>query len=356
MRIKVNLLLSLLLITLMVVVMGIDIKDVKPSSDIYEHVVKVIEAGIMKVDDKGYFNGSLLVTRYDMAEVLSKLLDKVSIEAISKITQQMESLQKLPDELGKANQRITLIENQLSQMNFEELVRKIGELKVELSAQIDTLESNLEYVKGYNSFVEAINESISKYVSQVDEQQFRLTASEKNLSQLSDILNKLNDDMDYVFKEIESINGKMLLLDDLRNNFESSDKLKKTFEASMTSLENSLQRIKENLREYDAKIDGIMSRTETIRDLNEEISSINEEFSNVKRLIVTTNDSLTLIASDVETLKTENENLKLENQNLKKEVATLKRGIWYSVIAGIAGVSLGTLALILVWQSGTGGQ
>lgn len=356
MRIKVGLLFSLLLMLLIIVVMGVEIKDVKPSSDIYEYVVKVIEAGIMEVDDKGYFNGSLLVTRYDMAEALSKLLDKVSIEAIAKITQQMESFQKLPDELNKVNQRVMLVENQLSQMNFEELVRKIGELKTELSAQINTLESNLEYVKGYNSFVEAVNESITKYVSQVDEQQFRLAANERNLSQLSDIVNKLNDDMDYVFKEIENINSKILSLDNLKSNLESSAEFRKALEASMTSFESSLQEIRKNLEEYDVRIQGILSRTDAINDLNEEISSVNEEFSNVKRLIVATNDSLTLMASDVETLKAENENLKLENQNLKKEVATLKKGIWYSVIAGIAGLSLGTLALILVWQSGTGGQ
>ena len=107
------------------------------------------------------------------------------------------------------------------------------------------------------------------------------------------------------------------------------------------------------MKQQNIKIEGTIAKTRMISDLSEKMAEMNDELSNMKRIIVSTNDSMTLVASDVKNIKIENKNLKLENQNLKKEIETLKRGIWYSVIAGIAGVSLGTLALILVWQSGT---
>jgi len=350
MRIKIIL---WLIIVLSISVIAVEIKDVKPSSDIYDHVIKVIEAGIMKVDDKGYFNGSLLVTRYDLAAALSRLLDKVSIEAISKITQQMFSLQKLPNDLKEIDQRVKRIESQLSKIDLQELMKRIENLKTELSAQIDTLESNLEYVKGYNSFVDAVNKSINSYVARVEEQNIRLTANEKNLSKVATMINKLNDDMSYVFKEIEKINSKMISFETLKEDLEGLSGLKVTVEASITNLENFIQEIKTDMKQQNIKIEGTIAKTRMISDLSEKMAEMNDELSNMKRIIVSTNDSMTLVASDVKNIKIENKNLKLENQNLKKEIETLKKGIWYSVIAGIAGVSLGTLALILVWQSGT---
>lgn len=340
-------------IFLFVSLSAVEIKDVKPSSDIYEHVIKVIEAGIMRLDNKGYFNGSMLVTRYDLAEVLSNLLDKVSIEAISKITQQMTSLKNLPEDLKKIDQRVKEIEEKLSKVDLQELLKKIENLKIELSAQLDTLESNLEYVKGYNSFVDAVNKSMKEYVKQVENLSLRVDVNEKNLSKIATSINELDSDMDYVFKEIEKNSSKILSLESEIGMVGKIPEIKMSMGASITTLKKSLKDIEVRIEQQDTKIEGIVARTRMVSDLNSEFANLKEEFSNVKKVVLATNDSLTLVASDLKKLKEENSSLKEENQNLKKEVQTLKRGIWYSIIAGIAGVSLGTLALILVWQSGT---
>lgn len=52
-----------------------NIKDLKPSSPSYPHVIRMIENGIMTLDNQGRFNGSETMPKYDIAVFGSKILD-----------------------------------------------------------------------------------------------------------------------------------------------------------------------------------------------------------------------------------------------------------------------------------------
>lgn len=68
------------LVVISILLLSQNIKDLEPDSPFFEAVNYVVKAGIMELDDKGNFRGALLVTRYDVAQYIYRLVMRFELE------------------------------------------------------------------------------------------------------------------------------------------------------------------------------------------------------------------------------------------------------------------------------------
>ena len=313
-------------------------KDVKPSADIYEDVIRVLEVGIMSLDEEGYFNGSLFVTRYELAESFSSLLKLVPVEKIKEMIEKMEKV-------NENAKRLSEVEKKLSEISLEDIFNRIEKTKIEMTAQLEKMESSLELVKGYNTFVDAVKGSLKVQEEKLENLRIRVMNSEKNVSSLTGELNRLSDEISRISDRIGPIERRV-------------EKVAKSLE-DQRKLAEGISELRSRLEDMDLKIQealtaskGAVAKVRDISEFSVKLKNFEEDYSKIKKIVISTNESLVAVASDVKDLKEKSDAMKNEVENLKSEVSTLRNTVWYAVGAGIIGASLGLLALIMLWQKG----
>ena len=342
------------------------IKDLKPSSPTYPHVIRMIENQIMTVDNQARFNGANPVIKYDLAVFGSKFLDyfkgkygvkikefedRLSILESMNLDKRISTLEtsfydyseksKLIDnnidELNKKINDILMVIDPNSSINsnnvvFTELTDKAKEIaqKValeELKRVSDTtLATVIEFSDKLLKFEQSVQTLNTKYDKSIEYLNTIIVSNEeKSRNELKNYVNqKLNIEIDALKASMRNIansevgylnatlNSTLLILDSRINKLEI---------ASNKKIDSYINGIDSRLLSLEAKINSIANfNSESVK------SNTTGEILKIKTDIEVLRNTLNTLETSLKDLNNQNDYNKsyIDSFNLKEEFYTKK--------------------------------
>lgn len=223
------------LVLLPLAVMGsMVINDVSPSSDLYPYVVEMVQDNIMSLDSNNNFNGSLVVTRADLARILSNLLNYLQgkIQPIAQISQPtVQGTSISPELLLKIQQ----IENTVNKYpNIQAYITTQASTLSVLSSEVNQLSSQLAIIQNIVTSLSSVQNvpSAGVLTKVVD----RVSKVESNVSTLSSQLSSLSATLTNIEAQISSMNISTSVNSQIKNLENENASLK----SKVASLESTL--------------------------------------------------------------------------------------------------------------------
>ncbi|HEU24603.1 MAG: hypothetical protein C0176_05580 [Mesoaciditoga sp.] len=225
---------SLVLLLPLIMMGSMVINDVSPSSDLYPYVVEMVQDNIMSLDSNNDFNGSLVVTRADLARILSNLLNYLQgrIQPAAQISQPtVQGTSVSPELLMKIQQ----IENTVSKYpNIQAYITNQASTLSVLSSEVNQIYSQVAVIQNILSSLPAVQNVpssgiLSKIVDRVSNVESNLNALSANYTSLSATVSNLQ-------QEINSMNVSSSLNSQIKNLENENAALK----SKVSSLESTL--------------------------------------------------------------------------------------------------------------------
>lgn len=105
------------LVVISILLLSQNIKDLEPDSPFFEAVNYVVKAGIMELDDKGNFRGALLVTRYDVAQYIYRLVMRFELEKLKEKLPLLDELDIVKAATIALDERTSNLEKNYNSLN-----------------------------------------------------------------------------------------------------------------------------------------------------------------------------------------------------------------------------------------------
>ncbi len=136
-------------VSISMITFGITVNDVSQSSDLYPYVVEMVQDNIMSLDSNGNFNGSLVITRADMARILAHLLNYMQgrIQPVTQVTQstQPSTVAAVPPDLLL---KIQSVENDMKKYsNLEGYITTTSSVLNSMSDQLQQVQRQMDAMK-----------------------------------------------------------------------------------------------------------------------------------------------------------------------------------------------------------------
>jgi chromosome segregation ATPase len=265
-----------LIILITSIFLAISINDVAPSSDLYPYVVEMVQNNIMKLDSNSNFNGTLVVTRSDLARILSRLLNYVQ-GRVQPVTQVSQAAQ------GTSSATTSAISN-------------------ELSMKIQKLEDAVKKYYNFESYISNTSSSLSGIITEIDQMKVQLEGVQKTVASL---------------KNVNSLPPSSLLSQALNDEKELKTKFE-TLSAQLSALKVQNEMNAKKMKNLSSSINA------TITKLRTDFSNLNLSFSSMENEKEMNSQRLSDALNKMNTATSKMENLSKENADLKKEVGGLK--------------------------------
>ncbi len=285
-----------------ITIYGVSVNDVAPSSDLYPYVAEMIQNNIMKLDSSGNFNGTLIVTRADLARILSRLLNYVQgrVQPLAQVSQSQPTS-------GSATS--VAISN-------------------DLSLKIQNLEDAMKKYSNFEAYVTNTSSSLNEIVAEIDQLKTQVNAMQNLISSLkavkevppSSLLSQAIDDVKTLNVKVNTFNAQISQL-------KSTDESMKTKMGNVsTSMNATVSRVKADIINLKTRLDSVESERQVD---SEKISSAVSKLSSATSKM---------------------ESLSKENVSLKKKVSSLESTIgsvyFFQAIEAVALIG----ALVLVFM------
>ncbi|MGY4686210.1 hypothetical protein [Petrotoga sp. DB-2] len=326
-----------------------NIVDLQPSSPIYPQVVRMVESGIMYLDNQGRFRGSQQVLRYDLAEFGSNMLDYVDGlygQELEEISNRLLNLENLNAEKRLYNLESTVFAHDDRLSYLDSSIQNLGKNVSDILAVIDPSqpinEDNVIFQEISQGAIDIAKKTAQDEVQMIaDSSMASLTIFQERLNHFEQEVMNLNAKYDQTIESLESVlidstqSNKEELKNyiDMRLNLEI-DGLKTsltniaknevylyndTLSATLNNLEQRIVRIESEILPYKN------SYNELNKKINENEAKLNFILSNVSTSISTEtlNDELLLgIRADIEGMKVKTNNLSNDLSVLYDQVAS----------------------------------
>ncbi|PNS00492.1 hypothetical protein X927_02915 [Petrotoga mexicana DSM 14811] len=326
-----------------------NIVDLQPSSPIYPQVVRMVESGIMYLDNQGRFRGSQQVLRYDLAEFGSNMLDYVDGlygQKLEEISNRLLNLENLNAEKRLYNLESTVFAHDDRLSYLDSSIQNLGKNVSDILAVIDPSqpinEDNVIFQEISQGAIDIAKKTAQDEVQMIaDSSMASLTIFQERLNHFEQEVMNLNAKYDQTIESLESVlidstqSNKEELKNyiDMRLNLEI-DGLKTsltniaknevylyndTLSATLNNLEQRIVRIESEILPYKN------SYNELNKKINENEAKLNFILSNVSTSISTEtlNDELLLgIRADIEGMKVKTNNLSNDLSVLYDQVAS----------------------------------
>ncbi len=267
----------LILITIAVSIsLAVSINDVAPSSDLYPYVVEMVQNNIMKLDSNGNFNGTLVVTRGDLARILSRLLSYVQgrVQPVTQVSQANR---------GTSSATTVAISN-------------------ELSMKIQKLEDAIKKYYNFEAYISNTSNSLSGIITEVDQMKVQLDAVQKVVASL---------------KDVKSLPPSSLLAQAINNENELKSQLD-TLSAKVSALKIQNEMNSQKMKSFSSSISA------TITKLRTDFSTLNLTLSSMESEKQIESQKFEEAMSKIKSSTSKMEEISKENVQLKKEVGDLK--------------------------------
>ena len=187
--ISLSLVLLLLLTNVSVVLASDNIKDVAPSHWAYQSVVKLVDKGYMSLYDGNKFKGENKVTRYELAEVIAKMLKNVNQGQVNPESGDVLTLKKLATEF-----RSELVEVVNQNENLEKRLNQLS----------DQQEVNQEDLVNTNAKIKELNNQVDQILKSITEEAIRTNKLQEKLDKLESKNKNLEQQVEQLSAEMEN--------------------------------------------------------------------------------------------------------------------------------------------------------
>ena len=326
-----------------------NIADLQPSSPIYPQVVRMVESGIMYLDNQGRFRGSQQVLRYDLAEFGSNMLDYVDGlygQKLEEISNRLLNLENLNAEKRLYNLESTVFAHDDRLSYLDSSIQNLGKNVSDILAVIDPSqpinEDNVIFQEISQGAIDIAKKTAQDEVQMIaDSSMASLTIFQERLNHFEKEVMNLNTKYDQTIESLESV-----LIDSTQSNKEELKnyidmRLNLEIDGLKTSLTNiaknevylyndTLSDTLNNLEQRIVRIESEIlpyknSYNELNKKINENEAKLNFILSNVSTSISTEtlNDELLLgIRADIEGMKVKTNNLSNDLSVLYDQVAS----------------------------------
>jgi len=272
----------------------VKIADIQPSADVYEAVKRVVEAGVMSLDEKNRFLGTLLVTRYDLARSLANFMgyleSRVRVEEISKTLSNVTTRIKVIEAFANVTQ--TEIENIKGDLDMLKSVQ--NSMSTELTEKMDT------FTAGVNAKVEALE---SRFFQALDEINARLDLQDSEIVALKAELNGVKKSVEMVNDTLSSsltrlsvdVKANRMALESFKQEVSA---VRKTLNDAITAFPSQIDRVKEEFREQLDTMTESLKASQT--SLKKELKT---SFLEVEALLATTREDIVSATTELAALE-----------------------------------------------------
>lgn len=327
----------------------INIVDLPSSSPLYSQVIKMVETGIMSLDNQGRFRGSQEVLRYDLAEFGSNMLDYFERNYYAPLNELSKRL--LTIENQNLNVRLNNIENTL--FAYEDRLSYVNSSVVQLEQSVSDILKVIQpgHPLGEENIIfENITQSSKEVAQKVAEEEIKNIANEalESLSFFEDRLNKfeieikqLNEKYD---KSLESLSSLIFTIpkdtqqelknyidmtidkeiDALKTSIRSIAKyetalLESSLESTLTSLEARISELEVRMTPYDNNLYELSNKVkENEAKINYILMNLSTESISLKKV-----DEYELL-----NLRTDIESLKIRTDDISSELSLLSDQVY----------------------------
>ncbi|PNS00296.1 hypothetical protein X928_05130 [Petrotoga miotherma DSM 10691] len=326
-----------------------NIVDLQPSSPIYPQVVRMVESGIMYLDNQGRFRGSQQVLRYDLAEFGSNMLDYVDGlygQELEEISNRLLNLENLNAEKRLYNLESTVFAHDDRLSYLDSTIQNLGKNVSDILAVIDPSqpinEDNVIFQEISQGAIDIAKKTAQDEVQMIaDSSMASLTIFQERLNHFEQEVMNLNAKYDQTIESLESV-----LIDSTQSNKEElKNYIDMRLNLEIDGLKTSLTNIAKNevylyndtltatLNNFDQRIARVESEivpyensyNELNKKINENEAKLDFILSNVSTSISaeTLNDELLLgVRTDIEGLKVKTNNLSNDLSVLYDQVAS----------------------------------
>ena len=316
------LIMIILLFTLSLNVSAVNIKDVPGDHWAYESVKELVEKGYLNLYQDGTFNGNKNVTRYELAVLISRIIDNIESGETKPEEQDLETLRKLSIEFRQELVDIAEVQDKykidINKLEKEDVILKeeLGIVKADISSIKSRIDSLEEKIVNLEDKLTNIDTNTSNLVD-------NLLTLKKSTDQLEQIINENEDNISALENKVDT---NMNQINKELNKTELEDRISK-LENQIASIEDSLVKVNQAV---DKKATNSVASVK--KELNSRINQLEDEYSlNLTNL-------QNKLEETIETLKTENKNYENKVKDLNKENDE------YKMYLGVAGA----VALLLL--------
>ena len=187
--ISLSLVLLLILTNVSAVVANDNIKDVAPGHWAYQSVLKLVDKGYMSLYDGNKFKGEKKVTRYELAEVVAKMLQNVEQGQVNPESGDVLTLKKLATEF-----RSELVEVVNQNENLEKRLKQLS----------DQQEVNQEDLVNTNAKIKELRKQVDQILKSITEEAIRTNKLQKKLDELESKNKNLKQKVEQLSSEMEN--------------------------------------------------------------------------------------------------------------------------------------------------------
>lgn len=279
---KIEIFLLLLSFLVSTVIFGIAINDVSPSSDLYPYVAEMIQNNIMTLDSNGNFNGTLVVTRADLARILSRLLNYVQgrVQPVAQVTQSS----------GQTNSATNVA------------------LSAELSLKIQKIDDAMRKYSDFEAYVTSTASSINELVSEMDQLKMQFNAMQKLVASLTTVKEVPPASMlSKTIERVDNLNAKVA-----------------TMNYKVSVLGTSVEDLNSKVKSVSDSVSATLSRMKAdISNLQMRMDSIQSERQKSSKMVSSALNKISLSSSRMNKLSQENETLKKKVSSLESTLGTV---------------------------------
>jgi len=224
-----------------------DIVDLKPASPSYPHVVRMVDEGLMNLDNQSRFNGSDNVLRFDLAVFGSKVLDYFQNKYGVKVTefeQRIKELENYNSDIRLTNLESSLfsVDDRITALNSEYMVigKKVQDIISVISPDSEMNSDNEIFKTIIENSKNIAERTANEKVTEVKEETLKsITEFSKRLDGFEESVQLVNDKFDKTVEYLNTIilSNQQNLSDDMK------EYIDRKFDIENTALETSLRNI-----------------------------------------------------------------------------------------------------------------
>lgn len=271
--------LVLLLLALMLVasisVNAAEIKDVPKNHWAYQSVKKLVDKGLVSLYDDGTFRGKDQVSRYELAEIVARLLESIQGGATQASEEDIDLLRKLSlefrDELVDLAKKDEVFQEQIKKLEQKDVIQddrmtKLEEVDLNTADKIDKLNTRIENLSGELDKANRQIMDVNNQVSNIESDVTKIIDSILKIKSLEEEIARLKKDITALEEEINR-----------------TDELLKKHDEQFASIENQ---ISDNMTIQSLQDQQIVNRTRINalqKELNELKNQINSSITETKK-------------------------------------------------------------------------
>lgn len=282
--------LVLLLLALMLVasisVNAAEIKDVPKNHWAYQSVKKLVDKGLVSLYDDGTFRGKDQVSRYELAEIVARLLESIQGGATQASEEDIDLLRKLSlefrDELVDLAKKDEVFQEQIKKLEQKDVIQddrmtKLEEVDFNTADKIDKLNTRIENLSGELDKANRQIMDVNNQVSNIESDVTKIIDSILKIKSLEEEIARLK-------KEIAGVNNDVSnKITALEEEINRTDELLKKHDEQFASIENQ---ISDNMTIQSLQDQQIVNRTRINalqKELNELKNQINSSITETKK-------------------------------------------------------------------------